>query len=477
MKAKFLLLAVFACMMAFTACTQEKIVYVEKEDISGENDDNALENIELKPGEGIIKISLSNGLSRAPRPLKDYEATNNVNRILFKFVNSDTGVEYNDFIVESAKYSKSNYPIDVNNKVLEFGSYDEINGPIVVKFSNLTQGSYKVFAFGYNYKSSSNLKDEIPFKLDYNKEKSAFKCTLNKEVAKEQKIEELFAGKNSPDVNVIVNKFGLFDNAVIDIELTRQVAALVAYMKNVPHKVNKRNKKEPVVVKKITISTPQQVNSIYAPSSQVSQEGLNGADFSYTIGAVEESELCNITFSQLTHLLTFNLETNENVRVEVDGKYYEFFKEESSTMHTYLLAEENDYDTFDDEFGNVDEQILKPMKDTMFGSCFLYAFGDNYSTENIGTLNICYWDEGDNLIDLVDLEAQQTNGGSTNSFLIRCNYLYKIGNIFKRNEDGKDEPMDIEMPSGIEDINVKIIDDYTEELDLINPNTSASSNM
>ena len=62
MKRNLLLWAVCAVMMAFTACTQEKVVYVEEE----KNDMN------LQPGEGIIEISLAGAMSRAARPIDHF---------------------------------------------------------------------------------------------------------------------------------------------------------------------------------------------------------------------------------------------------------------------------------------------------------------------------------------------------------------------------------------------------------------------
>lgn len=62
MKARFLMMAVGVAMMAFTACTNEKIVYVES--------DNGTE--QLKPGEGIIEIALSSATTRAARPIRSF---------------------------------------------------------------------------------------------------------------------------------------------------------------------------------------------------------------------------------------------------------------------------------------------------------------------------------------------------------------------------------------------------------------------
>lgn len=51
MKTNLFMALAFAFLMLFAACTEEKIIYVEKEN-----------GIEVLPGEGVIKISLSNDL-------------------------------------------------------------------------------------------------------------------------------------------------------------------------------------------------------------------------------------------------------------------------------------------------------------------------------------------------------------------------------------------------------------------------------
>ena len=78
MKTNLFMALAFAFLMLFAACTEEKIIYVEKEN-----------GIEVLPGEGVIKISLSNDLqTKAARPIGSSEAANNVNRIKFSFIDS-----------------------------------------------------------------------------------------------------------------------------------------------------------------------------------------------------------------------------------------------------------------------------------------------------------------------------------------------------------------------------------------------------
>ena len=82
MKTNLFMALAFAFLMLFAACTEEKIIYVEKEN-----------GIEVLPGEGVIKISLSNDVvTKAARPIGSSEAANNVNRIKFSFINGDSEI-------------------------------------------------------------------------------------------------------------------------------------------------------------------------------------------------------------------------------------------------------------------------------------------------------------------------------------------------------------------------------------------------
>lgn len=475
MKAKLLMFAIWAGMLAFIACTQEKIIYVEKEDIN--DGSGGMENIELKPGEGIIKISLSSDMSRAVRPITDSDAANNINKILFKFVKSNDEL-YTDFNIEGAVditdgdiYEGTGSDIESGTKtnVLTITRVLEGTQTFYVKFSGLRPAnetddeknkdiSYKVFAFGYNSDS-----DEIPFDLSYNSD--TFECEAKDEEANDDNypmIEELFAGTTNY-TNINVNKFGLFTNTDITIVLQRQVAALMAYMKNVPVYVNQRgaDTTTPVKVKKITVSTPAKIRGIYAPSSAEynGYQLKNNMDY----GILFE----NITFDTFDHLLTFNLNNPSSITVDDRGKHY-VFEDNESGDETYLTAEENGYGFFDGEFGNkTNGQVFEPMENTLFGSCYLYPYKSSFGLQYFGTLNICYWSENDELIDCVSL---QTSNGEDDFHILRNNF-YKIGNLYARDDEEEDKPMDIEMPSG-SDLNIVVIEDKFDQVnDMINPIT------
>lgn len=76
MKKTFLGALLFAGTLAFTACQNETLVYVDE-------NGNPIENAELQEGEGILKITVSStdATSRAVRPVGSSAAANNVSEV------------------------------------------------------------------------------------------------------------------------------------------------------------------------------------------------------------------------------------------------------------------------------------------------------------------------------------------------------------------------------------------------------------
>ena len=86
MRRQFLGALLFAGTLAFTACQNETIIYVDE-------NGNPIENVELKEGEGLLKINLSNTSadSRAVRPVGSSAAANNVNVVkIYVFKGANT---------------------------------------------------------------------------------------------------------------------------------------------------------------------------------------------------------------------------------------------------------------------------------------------------------------------------------------------------------------------------------------------------
>lgn len=434
MRIRFFMFAVFAVMMAFTACTKEKVVYVE----NGEGLENQ-NGIELKEGEGVIKISLSNGMSRAARPITSNAAVNNINRILFKFV-SDTsdGTEFTEFNVDGILDDEGKVVGGSEgtnqNHILVVPSTYQSQGTVSVKFSGLKKGNYKIYAFGYN---NENTESKIPFSLAYQQENGTYLCQL---LEYDTEVEELFVGVTGTDQyqTVSVNQYSKFDDE-IEIKLYRQVAGLMAYMKNIPQYIND-DKNQPQLVKRITVSTYKKTNGLYAPISLYTEDAFNGYN----------DELVYYDW------LTFDIP--DDAGVDNDG-YYTFNGD-------YVLATQNAGYGFSFTDGK------EPKPNTLFGSCFLYAYATGYYTTDHGTLNIRYW--GDNLE--TPIKTVALNDGNRVDFQIECNHFYAIGHLADWDKDGDgdpdegvdDDPLPIDLESGLDNLKVTVSDGWEQTVEVDN---------
>ena len=451
MKTNLFMALAFAFLMLFAACTEEKIIYVEK------NND-----VELLPGEGVIKISLSNSVeTKAARPITGDDATNNVNRIAFVFFYSD-GKPYYPTIAEGTGYT-----IDKSgaiSNVLALNKTLSNNEEIVVHFEDMPEGSWKIVAIGYNSESGYDLPYEISVEsggqlTDFNEKNKCIKLIPKSDGESMSPVEEIFAGISSTtSVYEKVNEFGNFVNSDITITITRQVAGLLAYLSEVPAKVKVKESNGTEVdktVKKVTISTPFNATGLYVPYTYgIDDDSFGNAPGCNGAGSVPQKDVF-----VFTHLLTFDIPTDATI----DGSdCYEF----NVDGKKYVLANEN-----------VAQSSLTPsveVANTLFGSCFVIPYnqhyGGNYVSDNrYGTLHICYYDEDDNLITYrplriektTDSEGQTSNSEPNYEYDIKCNHFYSIGSL-------PDEPLPINLESGSDNLKVIIDTNWTESHNMTN---------
>lgn len=443
MKRNLLLWAVCAVMMAFTACTQEKVVYVEEE----KNDMN------LQPGEGIIEISLASAISRAARPIDHFNPSgsngNNVNRIGFRvyhLANGNGEYEIDDAvkIVEVDESTVSEQPL--NDYVIEKSNLTNSSSvKIKIKIDGEVHSPYSIVAYGYNCASGTKFPYDLTNQtktVEVNDEDTEVNIVgLQCNMTEESFPEEIFAGQ----IEAQVNEYGLFVAENI-LTLERQVAGMLVYLERVPSHVD--NKK----VAKVTISTIMDVTGLKFPSNDTDNGIVPGNNF------------------EKTDLLTFQFKGNPDVsnyeRVSFNGGDYTFSREVTidggDETKRYLFPTEMD----DDVKQYLDENI-ECKDNTLFGSCFLLPFPATNTSHDFGgnngnwnALNIVYWDESGAIIKAVPLK-------DTNSYSIERNNFYSIGT--KRTAEIPDEddpsnpdddPLDIGEKTGYDYYFVKINDSW-----------------
>lgn len=430
MKKSLFLWAVFAVMMAFTACTKEKVVYVEKENVT-----------ELKPGEGVIKISLSNNISRSPRPITSNEATNNVNRIAFVFVKSNNN-QYTPVIADGEDYTHQGNVLAISDNTIA------ANEEIEVHFENMTEGSYKIIAYGYHCASDGNY--DFPYEIEEANGYDGYIKMRPESGSSITPVEEIFAGIEpaSTSTYLKVNSYGNFVDSNIKITLERQVAGLLAYLSNIPEKVLSGGVDN--IVEKITISTPFEATGLYIPGNT----GNGKSDYN-GVGTWKTNEYID--------LLTFDLS-----QATVSDGYYTFT---GGTGKKFLLAEENESQTFTD---------LKCQDNTLFGSCFVIPFVQHYANYDgfgKGTLHINYYDNSGSLIvsKPLRIKSESVATDADYEFDIKRNHFYSIGTkdadydgSGNPDEDTEDDPLPVDLESGSDNLKVTISEKWFDTHNLTN---------
>lgn len=440
MKTNLFMALAFAFLMLFAACTEEKIIYVEKDN-----------DVELLPGEGVIKISLSNDLqTKAARPIGSSEAANNVNRIKFSFINSSGSEVSSGVEIEGAYDSRgeklSGFGVAATDSSILILPDNNTEKEFSVKFKSLPDpGSYAIIAYGYNCESGNN----FPYttkSIGTDTSPKHFKCSN----IEPNKVEEIFAGycirKNASGENrfISINQYKMFSEEV-SVTITRQVAGLMAYLCNVPASIDNQS------VDKITISTPAEMNGFIFPASilEGDKEGYNG-----------------IYSSQKDiDLLTFTIKDHNDGS---DSKGYYKFNSSADDGKKFLLADGMNTKDFDDLMCN---------DNTLFGSCFLLPYSghmdfkgtDGYKDRT--TLNLTYYttnNSGDyEKIKTVKLKNSSSDVSEELDYDILCNHFYSVGGKTDVETTTDDDPLDISDETGYMDVFLTINDEWDNTLNLI----------
>lgn len=453
MKKKLFLWVVLGGMMAFTACTQEKVLYVEEEN-----------GLNLQPGEGIIEISLAGAMSRAARPIDHFNPSspngNNVNRIGFRVYHLADGngaYQIDDAVkivgVDGAKVDEQS----LNSYVIEKSNLTN-SSTIKIKIKideNSVYSPYSIVAYGYNCTSGEDFPYTLTnqtktIKVDEEETKVDI-VGLQCDMTNESFPEEIFAGK----IEAKVNEYGLFvtENT---LTLKRQVAGMLVYLEGVPSHVDNQK------VAKVTISTIMDVTVLKFPSDET-DNGIAPNGFGKT-------DLLTFQFKDNTDVSNYSNVSNGgdyifSRKVTIDGQ------EENKR---YLLPTEMDEDVKQ----YLDENI-ECKSNTLFGSCFLLPLSGNNTSYDFGgsngdwnALNIVYWNEGGNIIKAVPL--QDSNSGNT-GYSIKRNHFYSIGTKKTADipgdddtENPQDDPLDIGEKTGYDYYYVKINDAWDGNFSLIN---------
>lgn len=412
MKKKFYLMAAFATALAFTACTNDELMPVEE-------NGNGLVNIEA---EGVIEIAISNtgtGTTRAARPVASSAADNNVNRVQLVFLDADgaevEGVKFSSVGTNADYIVSADGLISYTNAEVEEGTpgtTDRRTKVASIRVDGLTEETdYTIVAYGWNG-------DKFPYGEPALVAGEKYYQT-GTHTLEGFDLEEVFAASvdatttnkaNTVDAEGKPVSYIKFDKKV-EIKLTRQVAGMLAYFKNVPVYINGDTEKE---VYKVTVEANASTTGFYFPASLYSDDELNGSN--QTDGAVT--------------LFEFVIpETAEKVQLpEDDAWVYEF---------------DNDGTIYAKGYGGKVPENAKFAPNTLFGGRYILPYASHLASS---TLTIKIWASVDGLDDgaISTTKVVKTNAapsdGNFYQFDIRCNNFYSIGKkLAAGTTDGPDD--------------------------------------
>lgn len=479
MRRQFLGALLFAGTLAFTACQNETIIYVDE-------NGNPIENVELKEGEGLLKINLSNtsANSRAVRPVGSSAAANNVNVVkiyVFKGANTASGNEDYKFdnavgvatgidnvSVASGVITITNFTSDAGeHEVTEDSWEDHTDQTKTIKLTGLAEDSkYKFVAVGYNVVNpeSSTTNPYGEPSLSGETTLQAFTTTALSVEKTDYDIEELFAGVSAE--NATQTDKAAFSTPA-SVTLTRQVAGMLGYFYNVPTKINGS------LVKYVRVYANDEYTQFKWPAQLLGTGSPFNGDTQAEAGTGE-------TKGSKYLLMEFNMETiatNWNSGNPSEDTYtFSSFGENGAIGNETAGATIESTGKAPLATGYTAPAGLKLVQNSIFGGRYIIPYKAHVDSQ---TLTVELQDGSGNALKTLKVTTENIpsiSGGSLTgkyAYDIRCNNFYSIGKkLYTDNTGGDpdpdptpenpdpDEPIDLSSNTNI----VVIINDAWEVL-------------
>ena len=434
MRKMFVSACLFAA-MAFTACTTE-VIYVD-------SDGNPVEHVDLKEGEGLLSVAVSSTdvSTRDVRPVGSSAAANNVNVVkVYAFsAATDAGPYTFDEAIgvkagANTKVSGGQGVITVDvtatvNEVVNPENGVNIEEEEIITLTGIDKTKYyKFVAVGYN-----NVGDYTLSSISNGTTLGDFTATIS-EAAKSNcyQIAELFATESATAKKGDAKDFGT-------LTLTRQVAGMLAYFKNVPAKISGK------AVAAIRIYANKSFTQFTYPAT----DDFNGTG----------------TASGKTEIMTFEL-TNINSGVNADGYYTFNTLSKGSVTNTSVSSTNQGVAPLAKDY--VQPNNLTLVENSIFGGRYLIPYDKHYDAVSGegSTLTIELQDAGGTALRTLKVKtdaSSKPSDGSVEFYDIRCNNFYSIGKKYKTDTTpgggtDPDEPIDL---SGNSEVLVEINDAWS----------------
>lgn len=441
MKKTFLGALLFAGTLAFTACQNETLVYVDE-------NGNPIENAELQEGEGILKITVSStdATSRVVRPVGSSAAANNVNEVkVYVFKKTGPSNGNTDYTFDSSISLSNQLDGDVSVEggiftvSFQSGKDDHANPTPMDGHTDQTKNitlkglsknaTYKFVAVGYN---DTYPYGTLPAPIGETTLESFIQTTTEKS---DYAVEELFAGV-SADCTTDSDK-AAFDNEA-SVTITRQVAGMLGYFKNIPTKIGES------VVKYVRVYANKEFTTFKFPAQLLSNSDFNGADANAT--ADKDDKFLVMEFDMST------IATNWGEGTPTGDTY---------TFENWTNGKPGESTNAPLAKGYTAPEGLKLVENSIFGGRYLIPYDQHVGSQ---TLTVELQDKDGEALKTLNVVTNQIPSEATKyAYDIRCNNFYSIGKKLDTDStDGGDpDPEDPDEPvdlSGNTDIKVIVND-------------------
>lgn len=433
MKKTFLGALLFAGTLAFTACQNETLVYVDE-------NGNPIENAELQEGEGILKITVSStdATSRAVRPVGSSAAANNVSKVnVYVFKKAGTSNGNADYTFDNS-ISLSNELDGVSGKngiftvSFQSGKDDHANTSMddhadqtkSITLKGLSKSTtYKFVAVGYN---DTYPYGTLPAPTGETTLESFIQTTTEKS---DYAVEELFAGV-SADCTTDSDK-AAFDNEA-SVTITRQVAGMLGYFKNIPTKIGES------VVKYVRVYANKEFTTFKFPAQLLSNSDFNGADANAT--ADKDGKFLVMEFDMS------DIATNWNEGTPTGDTY---------TFENWTNGKPGESTNAPLAKGYTAPEGLKLVENSIFGGRYLIPYDQHVGSQ---TLTVELQDKDGEALKTLNVVTDQIPSEATKyAYDIRCNNFYSIGKKLDTDStdggdpdpDDPDEPVDLSSNTDI----------------------------
>lgn len=490
MKKQYLLMAAFASALAFTACTNDDAPFTAPGEGEGSITEKVVEG-------ATFEINLSghaNGTTKATRPMGSSAADNNVNTIQLKIYAYNTTSSSWDAVtlddngqdIASGQLALKYVSGDATNAansiladgIIKYaeanpdgegvpGTDQHINKRAKIEVLGLEAGKkYQFVAYGYN--GGANSATTYPYGTTTSGQPKLEKAANGTRISENgtflaevgtvsnpySDIEEIFAASDvaetfsdTEDGNNV--KFTMTPS----LTLTRQIAGMLAYFKDVPMYLGKYDEANETQyrVEKMDIVASHTATDFYFPAMLITTPEFNG------VMATNDKEEVVMTFNFDEIATNYPDEATKEIENDADQDngdvFYTFNTISKNAISATTGTKNSDAKPFAQNYSGVTDRLTLEAN-TIFGARYLLPYDKHYGE---ATLKIRFYAEVSGKEVLLEERDVTTNqipaDGTQTAYDIRCNNFYSIG---QKLDTENNDPNNPDIPISLKGKNISL---------------------